>query len=107
VPYNVQRLAHDSWEYLAKTRKAGLGPGCQRRLELTLRRDDPFYTQLGTLQPAARGALIAVIRLQGVNLLSKDSLRVSGLELHLQQAIKALKDKEILRRGKLGARLHA
>ncbi len=109
VPYNIQRLAHDSWEYLAKTRKTRLrAADVSAAFDLILRRDDPFYTQLwNTLSPQQRKALIAVIRMRGVNLLSKDSLKVSGLpNSTMQQAIKALKDKEILRdEEKLGARI--
>ena len=100
VPYNVQRLAHASWEYLAKTSKATLTDADVRAaLELILRRDDPFYTQLwNPLSPQQKKALIAVIRMGGANLLSKASLDLSGLpNSTMQQATKALKDKEILR----------
>jgi hypothetical protein len=100
VPYNVQRLAHASWEYLAKTSKGTLTDADVRAaLELILRRDDPFYTQLwNPLSPQQKKALIAAIRMTGINLLSKASLDLAGLpNSTMQQAIKALKDKEILR----------
>ncbi len=100
VPYNVQRLAHASWEYLAKTGKVAISEADVRAaLELILRRDDPFYTQLwNPLSPQQKKALIAVIRMSGVNLLSRASLDIVGLpNSTMQQATKALKDKEILR----------
>jgi AAA+ ATPase superfamily predicted ATPase len=100
VPYNVQRLAHASWEYLAKSSRPILtDTDVKAALELILRRDDPFYTQLwNPLSPQQKKALIAVIRMGGVNLLSKASLDLSGLpNSTMQQATKALKDKEILR----------
>jgi hypothetical protein len=100
VPYNVQRLAHDSWEYLAKVGKAKLTRSdVEAALQLLLRRDDPFYTQLwNALTPPQKKAAISVIRQRGTSLLSKEALRVAGLSNStLQQALKALKDKEILR----------
>jgi len=100
VPYNVQRLAHASWEYLARSSRPILtDTDVKAALELILRRDDPFYTQLwNPLSPQQKKALIAVIRMGGVNLLSKASLDLSGLpNSTMQQATKALKDKEILR----------
>jgi uncharacterized protein len=100
VPYNVQRLAHDSWEYLAKIGSANLtSTAVEAALQLLLRRDDPFYTQLwNALGAPQKKALLGVIRMKGVNLLSKDSLRLAGIpNSTLQQALKALKDKEILR----------
>jgi uncharacterized protein len=100
VPYNVQRLAHASWEYLARSSRPILtDTDVKAALELILRRDDPFYTQLwNPLSPQQKKALIAVIRMGGVNLLSKASLDLSGLpNSTMQQATKALKNKEILR----------
>lgn len=100
VPYNVQRLAHDSWEYLAKIGSANLtSTTVEAALQLLLRRDDPFYTQLwNALTPPQKKTAISVIRLRGAGLLSKDALRVAGLSNSTkQQALKALKDKEILR----------
>ena len=81
VPYNVQRLAHASWEYLARSSRPILtDTDVKAALELILRRDDPFYTQLwNPLSPQQKKALIAVIRMGGVNLLSKASLDLSGL----------------------------
>ncbi len=100
VPYNVQRLAHATWEYVAKTSKAVVTDAEVRAaLDLILRRDDPFYTQLwNPLSPQQKKALIAAIRMSGINLLSKTSLELVGLpNSSMQQAVKALKDKEILR----------
>jgi hypothetical protein len=100
VPYNVQRLAHDSWEYLAKVGQTKLtSEDVEAAWQLLLRRDDPFYTQLwNALTPPQKKATISVIRLRGTNLLSKAALHMSGLSNStMQQAIKALKDKEILR----------
>ena len=100
VPYNVQRLAHDSWEYLAKIGTTTLtSAAVEAALQLLLRRDDPFYTQLwNALTPPQKKALIGVIRGRGTSLLSKEALRSTGLSNStLQQALKALKDKEILR----------
>lgn len=100
VPYNVQRLAHDSWEYLAKIGSAKLtSADVEAALQLLLRRDDPFYTQLwNALGSPQKKALLGAIRMKGVNLFSKDSLKLAGLpNSTMQQAIKALKDKEILR----------
>jgi len=100
VPYNVQRLAHDAWEYLAKAGKATLTVAdVKAALELILRRDDPFYTQLwNPFSPQQKKALTAVIQMKGLGLLSKQSLKLAGLpNSTMQQAIKALKDKEILR----------
>jgi len=100
VPYNVQRLSHDAWEYLAKMGKATLAAAdVTAALGLILRRDDPFYTQLwNPLSPQQKKALVAVIRMKGSGLLSRDSLGAAGLpNSTMQQAIKALKDKEILR----------
>ncbi len=100
VPYNVQRLAHDCWEYLAKIGSAKLTSlEVEAALQLLLRRDDPFYTQLwNALGSPQKRALLGTIRMRGVNLLSKDSLKLAGLSNStMQQAIKALKDKELLR----------
>jgi hypothetical protein len=98
VPYNAQRLAHASWEYLAKQNQSRLTTvAVQAALELVIRRDDPYHTQIwNSLSPPQKKALLAVIRAKGVNLLSRDTLRVAGLPSStMQQATKALKDKEI------------
>jgi hypothetical protein len=100
VPYNVQRLAHASWEYLAKQNQPRLTTvAVKAALELVIRRDDPYYTQIwNSLSPPQKKALLAVIRAKGVNLLSRDTLREAGLPSStMQQATKALKNKEILR----------
>ena len=45
--YNVQRLAHATWEYVAKTGKTVVtDTDVRAAIELILKRDDPFYTQL-------------------------------------------------------------
>lgn len=100
VPYNVQRLAHAAWEYLARGKRKQLTPSdVAAALELVIRRDDPIYTQIwNPLSPQQKKALLATIKAKGVNLLSKDVLKEAGLPSStMQQAIKALKDKEILR----------
>ena len=100
VPYNVQRLAHAAWEYLARANRNRLTPAdIAAALERMIRRDDPIYTQIwNPLSPQQKKALLATIRAKGVNLLSKDVLKDSGLPSStMQQALRALKEKEILR----------
>ncbi|MGH9843997.1 MAG: hypothetical protein ACREEM_35120, partial [Blastocatellia bacterium] len=100
VPYNVQRLAHAAWEYLARAKRNRLTPAdVAAALERMIRRDDPFYTQIwNPLSPQQKKAILATIKAKGVNLLSKDVLKDSGLPSStMQQALRALKEKEILR----------
>jgi len=100
VPYNVQRLAHAAWEYLARGKPGRLTPAdVAAALELVIRRDDPIYTQIwNPLSPQQKKTLLAAIKAKGLNLLSKDVLKESGLPSStMQQALRALKEKEILR----------
>lgn len=116
VPYNVQRLAHACWDSLQHSggrtgRKTGGKAGGKTRgklldenvvrqeLELLVRRDDTFYSQLwNQLTAVQQKALIALLREGAVRLLSQQVTRAYGLSpSSMQRALKSLQDRDLLR----------
>ncbi len=100
VPYNIQLLAHTAWEDLRSMRNSTLTEEIVRAArERIVRQDDPFYTQIwNALTPTQQKALIAAVRENGVNLLSKQVTRLYRLPPStMQRALEALTTRSILR----------
>jgi uncharacterized protein len=107
VPYNVQRLAHETWE-LARSRgrkriDAALVDEALRRIVL---REDPAYTQIWTsLTANQRKGIKAVVMAGGRQLLSSEvthAMRISTSSL--QAVLKALEAAHLVRvEAQLGA----
>jgi len=80
VPYNVQRLAHESWAEALATGEPVTAERVQATLERLASRDDPFYTQTWNgLSRTQKQALLAVAREGGTGLYSGDLLRAYDL----------------------------
>ncbi|MGB3543751.1 AAA family ATPase [Rubrivirga sp.] len=80
VPYNVQRLAHESWAEALATGEPVTAERVQATLERLVSRDDPFYTQTWNgLSRTQKQALLAVAREGGTGLYSGDLLRAYDL----------------------------
>lgn len=93
VPYNVQRLAHECWNYGRDRGIEALGPeDVGSVLERLVRRDDPFYTQVwNRLSATQQKALLALAASDGQGLFAGDVLRTYGLALStMRTALEAL-----------------
>ena len=109
VPYNVQRLAHETWEMAQESRPdaagTSVGPeSVERALERIVRREDPAYTQAWTtLTSNRKKALKAVIQGGGTGLLAAHALRQSGLSASsLKLALTDLEKAHLVRREQAG-----
>ena len=100
VPYNVQRLAHATWELCAsrvgKKVEQEVVAEAIRRIVL---REDPAYTQLWTrLTTNQKKALKAVIRTGGVEVLAAEHLRSLRIAASsLRTALEALEQAHVVR----------
>ncbi len=103
VPYNVQVLAHASWDQLRagrNVREHALEPTVvEQCMERLVRQYDPFYTQLWNgLTAIQQKTLVAVIRERGSNLQSMKVARDVGKgPSTVARSIEALKMRDILR----------
>ena len=103
VPYNVQHLAHQSWNQLRG--QSGAGPIVLTRqtvreaLEFVVRSLDPLYTQLWRdLTTVQQKTLLAVIQEDGKSLLShKVSQGMGKGTSTIKRALTALLERDILR----------
>jgi uncharacterized protein len=107
VPYNVQRLAHETWE-MARTRgrKRIDAPLIDEALRRVVLREDPAYTQIWTsLTANQRKGVKAVIVANGRQLLSSDVAHAMRMSTSSMQAVrKALEAAHLVRvEAKLGA----
>ena len=97
VPYNVQRLAHECWNYLRDHQGERMSEKLEAAdvrsvLERLVRRDDPFYTQTwNRLTATQQKALLALVGGSGQGLFAKEVLRTYGLPLStMRTALEAL-----------------
>ncbi|MDT0631396.1 AAA family ATPase [Rubrivirga litoralis] len=93
VPYNVQRLAHESWAEALAEGELVAPERVQATLDRLVSRDDPFYTQTWNgLSRTQKQALLAVAREGGTGLYAGDLLRAYNLASPstMQTAIGAL-----------------
>lgn len=102
VPYNVQALAHTTWEL---ARHAGRGTQLtdtlvQQAVRDLVSRDDPFYTQAWNgLTPTQQRALLAMVREGGRGLQSKEVTQRYGVSpAAMRNALLALEQRDIARR---------
>jgi uncharacterized protein len=107
VPYNVQRLAHETWE-LARTRgRKRIDPALiDEALRRIVLREDPAYTQIWTsLTANQRKAMKAVVTAGGRQLLSAEVAHARRISTSsLQVALKALEAGHLVRvEARLGA----
>lgn len=109
VPYNVQRLAHETWELARESKPdaegSDVGPEIvERALERIVRREDPAYTQVWTVLTTNRKkAVKALIQGGGAGLLSADTLRQAGLSASsLKLALTDLEKAHLVRREQAG-----
>lgn len=100
VPYNVQRLAHATWELCTtRTDKDVDSQVVGKALRRIVLRDDPAYTQLWTrLTMNQKKALKAVIRSQGVEVLAGEQTRAFRISASsLRTALEALEEAHVIR----------
>jgi predicted AAA+ superfamily ATPase len=100
VPYNVQRLAHQTWEMLrAGTENTVTVAVVDQALERLVRREDPAYTQIWTtLRRNQKTAIKAVISEEGSGLLSSRVARSYHISTaSMQTALKQLEEASLLR----------
>jgi uncharacterized protein len=100
VPYNVQALAHVTWDLAREGRTAKVMPAQVRRARTRLiTQDDPFYSKMWTqLTPTQQKALIAAIRAGGRGLQSKTVTQTYGVAPStMRKSLRTLEDREILR----------
>lgn len=100
VPYNVQLLAHESWEELRLKKQRKLtNQVIDQALDRIIREYDPFYTQLwNSLTSVQQRALLSVIAEGGTGLQSMKVARTVGKSpATMQKALAALESHEILR----------
>ncbi len=100
VPYNVQRLAHICWDTLQVARSKTLDENIVRQqLELLVRRDDTFYSQLwNQLTAVQQKAMIALLREGAVRLHSQQVTRAYNLSpASMQRALKSLQERDLVR----------
>ena len=100
VPYNVQRLAHTTWELTS----TGAGRDVDQQivaeaLRRIVLRDDPAYTQLWTgLTTNQKKALKAIIRARGVEVLASEHTRALRIPASsLRTALQALEEAHVVR----------
>ncbi len=100
VPYNVQLLAHESWEELKLKKQRKLtNQLIDQVLDRIVREYDPFYTQLwNSLTSIQQRALLAVITEGGTGLQSMRVAKTVGKSpATMQKTLAALESHEILR----------
>jgi hypothetical protein len=100
VPYNVQLLAHESWEDLRLKKQRKLtNQIIDQALDRVIREYDPFYTQLwNSLTSVQQRVLLSVIAEGGTGLQSMKVARAVGKSpATMQKALAALESHEILR----------
>ncbi|HVG46386.1 MAG TPA: AAA family ATPase [Longimicrobium sp.] len=108
VPYNVQRLAHETWELVRADAGAALAPShVDAALERLVRREDPAYTQIWTtLRRSQQTTLKIVIDEGGKGLLRAEVARRSGMSTStLQGALKQLEGMELIRQERTGGKV--
>jgi len=108
VPYNVQRLAYETWELVRADAGAALAPShVDAALERLVRREDPAYTQIWTtLRRTQQTALKIVIDEGGERLLRAEVARRSGMSTStLQGALKQLEGMELIRQERTGGKV--
>jgi AAA+ ATPase superfamily predicted ATPase len=104
VPYNVQRLAHETWEMVRADGGVSLSAAeVDAALERLVRREDPAYTQTWTtLRRNQQTTLKIVIEEAGSRLFRAEVVRRSGLSIStLQSALKGLETLELIRQESL------
>lgn len=107
VPYNVQRLAHETWEMVRADGGTTLSDAqVDAALERLVRREDPAYTQIWTtLRRNQQAALKIVIEEGGVGLLRAEVVRRSGISSStLQEAVRSLESIELIRQESAGGK---
>ncbi len=100
VPYNVQRLAHGTWEMLRSGRLERLdSDGVAKALQQLVQREDPAYTQLwSALTRNQKKALKAVLASGGRGLQSVETTREFSISpSSMQVAVRALEERHVLR----------
>lgn len=100
VPYNVQRLAYETWEMLlGEDAREVTAELVDRALERLVRREDPAYTQIWTtLRRNQKTALKAVIGEGGAELFAGDTARRYRISTSsLQTALRQLEDGSLIR----------
>ena len=100
VPYNVQRLAAESWEILrGGERRVLSADAVASALERIVRKEDPAYTQTWTsLTRNQKKALRAVAETDGTGILSTATARVYAVSVSsMQAAVRGLLDRHLVR----------
>lgn len=100
VPYNVQRLAHECWEWLRGGEAPALTPAVVRAAaERIVRKEDPAYTQIWTqLSRNQKKALKAVVTYGGERLQSGAVSAELGMSASsMQAALGALEAAHLIR----------
>jgi uncharacterized membrane protein len=108
VPYNVQRLAHETWEMVRADAGATLSTAhVDAALERMVRREDPAYTQIWTtLRRNQQTALKIVIEEGGRGLLRAEVVRRSRISSStLQDALRQLEGMELIRQERAGGKV--
>jgi hypothetical protein len=101
VPYNVQRLAYETWELVRPDPEPVVnGAAVDRALERIVRREDPAYTQVWlSLTRNQKKTLKAVVRTGGEGLQSARVARQFDIApASVQVALGALEDRHLVRR---------
>lgn len=98
VPYNVQLLAHTSWNTALETREVTPAT-VHTALEALISQHDPFYSQLWLLLTPIQGRVLQwLLQSGGTNLLGTEASRKIGRNpATVQKALAALQDKDIIR----------
>ena len=105
VPYNVQMLAHTLWNRLSQIKtaaaeKAHLTEGSiNETLEILVRQNDPFYTQVWNgLTAIQKKALIAVVAENGQRLQSMKVVASTGVSpSSMRKSLESLTARDIVR----------
>jgi DNA-binding transcriptional ArsR family regulator len=108
VPYNVQRLASETWEMLRSGELDSLTPeGVRSAVERIVTKEDPAYSQIWTqLTRNQKKALKAVIEQGGEGLQSGDVVGPLGLSASsMQVALQTLETAHLIRATREGGRV--
>jgi len=100
VPYNVQRLAHATWELAGPQAGTDIdAPLVTAALRRIVLREDPAYTQLWTrLTTNQKKALKVVIRAGGIEVLAAEHTRALRIpSSSLRTAVQSLEDAHVVR----------
>jgi hypothetical protein len=98
VPYNVQLLAHTTWNTALENRQITVAT-VHTALESLIAQQDPFYSQLWLwLTPIQGRVLQWLLHTGGTNLLGTEATRKIGKNpATIQRSLAALQDKDIIR----------